>query len=61
MKKVHWIDVYKSSKASEKINKTGISGRSKSNLEYDKAIKKKLYHLNQIINLIIMVIRKEYK
>jgi hypothetical protein len=57
MKKVHWIDV-ESSKASEKINKTGISDMAKGNLEYDKAIKKDKTHLNQIINLIIMVIKK---
>jgi hypothetical protein len=30
----------KVSKASEKINKTGISDMAKGNLEYDKAIKK---------------------
>jgi hypothetical protein len=42
MKKVHLeLMLLRSSKASEKINKTGISDMAKGNLEYDKAIKKK--------------------
>jgi hypothetical protein len=57
MKKVHLELMLLSSKASEKINKTGISDMAKGNLEYDKAIKKQIKHLNQI-NLIIMVIKK---
>jgi hypothetical protein len=31
---------------------------AKGNLEYDKAIKKQIKHLNQIINLIIMVMKR---